>query len=223
MAFNITEFRNHFHSFSQPNHFDLYFRGGFTNNGFPNGMKHSEYDKYFMANGMKHRAFSTQLPGRTLDVVERKYSGPTRLVPTGYVYQALPISIYETREHNVKPFFDKWMETVAQHDYWFTKYYDDIIMPNLVLDLYPKNPKISSAKQATPIATYILSEVYPISMNAVQLDWNTTNALTIINIEIQYHRWVAVDYTPKTDLHYDGGVNKLPSQTEQQRQNSFVT
>lgn len=198
MAFNINKFRSQFNTFAQPNHFDMMFVGG-KDGTLPAKMKYNEGDEYFFNRGMKHRAFSTQLPGRTLDVVERKYSGPARLIPTGYVYQALPISIYENHANNVKPFFDKWMSLVAEQDFWYTKYYDDIIVPELRLHLYPKSPKSDSANDALPIKTYILTEVYPISVNAVQLDWNTTNALTIINVEIQYHKWKMQEYIEYED------------------------
>ncbi len=215
MAFNITEFRNHFLTFAQPNHFDMVFVGGENSAGvgLPKAMHYNEGDEYFFNRGIKHRAFSTQLPGRTLDVVERKYSGPTRLVPTGYVYQTLPISIYENHANNVKPFFDRWMETISSHDYWYTKYYDDIIVAELRLHLYPKNAMGDSAKDALPIKTYILKEVYPISVNAVQLDWNTTNAMTIINVELQYHHWERAEYTQYGDSFTPSSPEKPKQQT----------
>ena len=202
MAFNITNFRSQIKTFSQPNHFDMMF------NGVPKGFNPSNpdiatfpynSDNYFHNTGMRYRAFSTHLPGRTLDVVERRYSGPSRLIPTGYVYQALPISIYENHANNVKPFFDRWMSLIAENDYWFVKYYDDIIIPELRLHLYSKASTKDSANDATPIKTYILSEVFPISINSVQLDWNTTNAVTIINVEIQYHSWKLMDYVKYDD------------------------
>lgn len=215
MAFNIRDFRAEFKTFSQPNHFDLMFNGVPPALGKTWGNKS---DEYFHNRGMMHRAFSTQLPGRTLDVVERRYSGPTRLIPTGYVYQAMPISIYENSARNVKPFFDRWMSLISERDGWFTKYYDDIIVKELRLHLYEKASKKDSANSALPIKTYQLLEVYPISVNAVQLDWNTTNAVTIINVELQYHTWKIMDeskYDDDFDNTFEGTreVNKTPVNT----------
>lgn len=211
MAFNIRNFRSEFRTFSQPNHFDMMFVGQ-----LPLGMRDYAICEYFSTTGMRHRAFSTQLPGRTLDVVERRYSGPTRLIPTGYVYQALPISIYENSAGNVKYFFDKWMSLIAEQDYWFTKYYDDIIIEDLRLQLYSKLSKKDSAGGAVPTKTYILKEVFPISVNAVQLDWNTTNAVTIINVELQYYKWQLADTIAYDDSFDDfegkkNSINKTPT------------
>ena len=61
-----------------------------------------------------------------------------------------------------------------------------------------------------------MKEVFPISVNAVQLDWNTTNAVTIINVELQYYKWQLADTIAYDDSFDDfegkkNSINKTPT------------
>lgn len=188
MAFNIKAFRSNLKSYAQPNHFSMAFIGP-----APTGAKFTDDELKLFGTDFKFRAFSTSLPGRNLDTLDRRYTGPSRLIPTGYAYQPLTISILETENHDVRGFFDKWMSFVSEGDSWFCKYYDEIIVQELRLELYTRNPWADSAGSATPVKVYTLKEVYPIAVTATQLDWGSNNNITIINVELQYYIWTATD------------------------------
>lgn len=184
MAFNTTKFRAEMakNNFAQPCHFELQFVGNPPKLPFQD----KELEIFY---GMKLKAFSTQLPGMIIDTIERRYHGPTRLIPTGFVYQQLPLMIYENSQHTVRGMFDTWMEGIAANKDWFVRYYDDIIVPEMRLSLYERKAPSDSAGDALPIKTYIFEEVYPISVSAVQLDWSATNTLMGVSIDMQYHKW----------------------------------
>lgn len=187
MAFNTQAFRANLKSFAQPNHFSMSFIGP------PKGLNFTEDETRLFDTNFKFRAFSASLPGRNLDTLERRYTGPSRLIPTGYAYQPMTISILETENHDVRGLFDRWMNHVASYDSWFSKYYDDIIAQELRLELYTRSPWLDSAGGATPVKVYTLKEVYPIAVTATQLDWGSNNNITVINVELQYYIWTATD------------------------------
>lgn len=213
MAFNAAKFRANLINFAQPNHFELRFIGP-----LPDGTFNKAETNFFNTN-FSFRAFSAQLPGRTLDTLERRYSGPSRMVPTGYVYQPMQISILENEDYDVRGFFDKWMNLVSGRDSWFCKYYDDLIVQRLVLSLYPRNSVNlgkDSAGEAVPSKVYTLHEVYPISVTSSQLDWGSNNVITVITVELQYHMWTPSDtideYVPPIKEGTKLKSNQVPNQ-----------
>lgn len=207
MAFNTERFRSNLVNFAQPNHFEMAFIGPIPKAPF-NEAEIKLFDTTF-----RFRAFSSQLPGRTLDTLERRYSGPSRMVPTGYAYQPMQISILETENHDVRGFFDKWMNLVASNDSWYCKYYDDIIVQQLRLELFTRHCWLDSAGGSTPVKVYTLHEVYPIAVTATQLDWGSNNTITVINVELQYYIWTASEPSVPTDDVGSKGTEQIPGNT----------
>ena len=62
-----------------------------------------------------------------IDVIERRYHGPYRLIPVGFTFQQMPIMLYEDTSYSVRKPFDIWMYSIAPDRDLFVKYYDDII------------------------------------------------------------------------------------------------
>lgn len=188
MPFNLQNFRADMNKtgFAQPNHYEIQMVG------MPAGINFSDKQKEIF-NGLPLKVYSTQLPGVILDTLERRYHGPIRLIPTGFVYQQLPVMIYENADYGVRDAFDTWIYGLTERDGWFTKYYDDIIVPQMYLKLYSRTGEVDANGNLKPIKTYVFNEVYPISVSATQLDWAANNSIMGINIELQYHSWGVVD------------------------------
>lgn len=222
MAFNTKDFRANLKTYAQPNHFSMSFIGPppgakITKGGSSPGPNFTEDELRLFDTNFKFRAFATSLPGRNLDTLDRRYTGPSRLIPTGYAYQPLLISILETENHDVRGFFDKWMGYIADGASWFSRYYDDIIVQEMRLELYTRSPWLDSAGGATPVKVYTLKEVYPIAVTATQLDWGSNNNITVINVELQYYIWTSSDpflgpqkYVPPKQTSKPGDVTRGP-------------
>jgi len=190
MAFNTQVFRKTLDkNYVQPNHYEIEFVGA-----PPAILKDKSVAAAF--NNVKMKCFSTQLPGMVLDVIERRYNGPYRLIPVGFTFQQMPIMLYEDSSYSVRKLFDTWMYSIAEDRDLFVKYYDDIIAQQMNIYLYKKGAP--GAKELIPVRTYMLEEVYPLSVSPVQLDWSANNTIMGVNIELQYHRWSVMDGAPAT-------------------------
>lgn len=201
MAFNVENFRKYMASgFVQPNHYEIEFVGA------PPAILQSS-SIYSTFSGVKMKCFSTQLPGMVLDVIERRYSGPYRLIPVGFTFQQLPIMLYEDSYYNVRTLFDTWMYSIAEDRDLFVKYYDDIIAKQMNIYLYKKG----GDGELQPIRTYMLEEVYPLSVSPVQLDWSANNTVMGVNIELQYHRWSVMEGAPTATKKPRGASTNRPA------------
>lgn len=206
MAFNTEKFRKSFGSHVQPNHYTVEFIGK------PNLPNFTPEQNAIFDSGVGMRCFSTQLPGLILDTIERRYSGPYRLIPVGFVYQQVPIMLYENENFEVRGLFDSWMYGIAENRDLFVRYYDDIIAHEMRVHLFNRYPNILDG-EATPVKTYIFEEVYPLSVGAVQLDWSANNTILGVNVEIQYHRWSVINHQNNAGARDNTVPYKAPLQS----------
>ncbi len=175
MAFNTNTFRKNLVSLANPAHFEIRL-SGFNNINIFNKKELAVIDK------IPYRAFSSQIPGSYIDTVDRTYSGPRRAVPVGIQFQPIPIMIYEPKTYVVRQIFDKWHKYIANiGQAWNVPYYDNCIAQTLNLTTFDK--------LGNAVVTYIMHEVYPISVTPIQVDWSYSNSYVVTNVEFQYHRW----------------------------------
>lgn len=188
MAFNTANFRRSMNKgFVQPNHYEIEFVGA-----PPAILKDKNVSDSF--GGAKMRCFAAQMPGMVLDVIERRYSGPYRLIPVGFTFQIMPLMLYEDSDYSVRNLFDTWMYSIAEDRDLFVKYYDDIIAKQMNIYLYKKGG--GAKDEMEPVRTYMLEEVYPLSVSPIQLDWSANNTVIGVSIELQYHRWSVMEGRP---------------------------
>lgn len=188
MAFNTTDFRNKLVSIASPATFEIRL-SGFDKINIFNKKERAAIDY------IPYRAFSSQIPGTYVDTIDRTYSGPRRMVPIGLQYQSCPIMIYEPKTYMIRQIFDKWHKYISSiGQTWNTPYYDNCIADNLVLTTFDKMGK--------PIISYIMHEVFPISVTPVQVDWGSSNSYVVTNVEFQFHRW-------DVNYHYERATNPL--------------
>ena len=186
MPFNAKNFREKLGTIAKPSMFDLHFINP------PSAIFIEEDKKVF--GEIPFRAYSSQLPGINLDTVERRYHGPQRMIPVGYFFQQLNMSIIETADYGMRRIFDHWVTKIApDKNGYFLNYYDEIIASELLLKVYKKSPNIgSNPTDVKPVRTYKLEEVYPITISPIVLDWGYRDTFSAVNIELAYRKWSIV-------------------------------
>lgn len=132
-------------------------------------------------------AHVAELPARQMDVLERRYNGPVRNVPTGHTYATMNIEFLENSDYNIRNYFNLWQnEIFKETEAWKVPFYKDIIADYLDIDLYgPDGRKMS---------TYRIFEVFPIAISSTNLGWALNNQAMPTNIEFAYHRWEEMNF-----------------------------
>jgi hypothetical protein len=132
-------------------------------------------------------AQTAEIPARQLDVVERRYNGPIRSVPTGHTYSTLNIEYFETSDYNIRNYFNTWQnEIFKETEAWKVPFYRDIIAPWIDIELFGPDGRRMSA--------YRIYEVFPVTISSTQLGWGLTNQSMNTNIEFAYHRWEELSF-----------------------------
>lgn len=136
-------------------------------------------------------AQSAEIPARQLDVLERRYNGPIRNVPTGHTYSTLNIEYFENADYKIRNYFNTWQnEIFKETEAWKVPFYKDIIVPWIDIELFgPDGRKMS---------VYRIHEVFPITISSTQIGWAMVNQSMTTNIEFAYHRWEELSFN-RTD------------------------
>jgi len=184
MPFNAQDFRSHLSTnggLAQNNHFEVIL----TTPKILNGDALASFtDKLTM------RAHMVDMPARTLETLDRRYSGPMRNIPVGHTYTTLQLEFIETGDRKTRMFFDEWQEAMMRStNGWDVPYYNDLICPTIELRLFNRYSSQISA-------SYVFHECFPVSIGANQLAWETQNQGIMVPIEIAYYRWENSLVTP---------------------------
>lgn len=192
MAFNANDFRQSFNNggtnntplslTASPAYFEVHF-GGMPGCLTRSDMRSSTAKKLDKAaRSIKYRAKAADLPARQMVSVQRAFNGPHKLVPYSSIYSTSIIEFIETADFDIRTLFDTWQGMIEgnQRDY-VSEYYDDIILPELIVRAFDKSGK---AKQE-----WIFYNVFPVSVNPSQLNWDSKSSYITVPIELSYHRW----------------------------------
>lgn len=191
MAFNANDFRQSFNNgtnntplslTASPAYFEVEF-GGMPGCLMRSDMRWSTAKKLDKAaRSIKHRAKAADLPARQMVSVQRAFNGPHKLVPYSSIYSTSIIEFIETADFDIRTLFDTWQGMIEgnQRDY-VSEYYDEIILPELIVRAFDKSGK---AKQE-----WIFYNVFPVSVNPSQLNWDSKSSYITVPIELSYYRW----------------------------------
>lgn len=130
---------------------------------------------------LKFTAERAELSGRTFSTTQQKIYGVTELFPIQSVYNTIDIS-FLVRDKNFfeKQVFDKWMDFINPVDTFDFKYKDD----------YRGTVKIHQySASGDPLYDVQLFDIFPISMNQLNLDWSAQNEFHRLIITFAYTYW----------------------------------
>lgn len=121
------------------------------------------------------------LPGTNFATTPSRTFGEIRELPYDKTYDNLTMTFYVDRQMKVKSLFDNWLNKVRNPDTRTFNYYDEYTTPIWVF-VQDLNDKTTYSMK--------LSECYPKTVSAVQLD-NQTKDVMKLSVTFQYRYWEA--------------------------------
>lgn len=150
---------------------------------------------------------STSLPTMTTDVVEYKYKGKSIPIPISCDYtQEWDCNFIVDDHHNVKSFFDSWIErfSIRGENNTFTgKEFSDVVLPtggiftqnvvNVKIVQYGFNAEIApfNSNEQFKEATYMLYNVFPVSVSGIKFD--TEDEIQTITVSFKFSHFERID------------------------------
>lgn len=179
MAFNVSKFKNAIKDSSPvtgTNTFEVQFIG------LPNALK-TQNSKFHQAyNNMRFRCSNAQLPSKITTSTQLQLAGHALNIPYSATNQPLSVEFIETPSLHIRTFFETWFNLIENSkNKYKSHYYDDLIMDKVLLKVFSPCGKT--------VGNYEFNEVFPQSIAVNQLDWNSTNSILTIPVELQYYNW----------------------------------
>jgi hypothetical protein len=128
---------------------------------------------------LKYRCEAAQLPGRTFATAEQKTYGPIEKYPYLTTYNDLDLTFIITDDMQEKYVFDTWLEYInpaTSNNFKYKEDYSTVITVN----------QYDAQNKMTYSADFF--EVYPISINQLDLDWSS-DGYHKLTVTFSYTRW----------------------------------
>lgn len=131
------------------------------------------------------RCEAAEIPGRSVATTEYKDWGVPSKIGYAPIYADLGLTLLLSEDLREKKFFEAWQDAViGDHRVdqkttkgWNTRYYDNYVG---TVEIQQKNQK------GEVVATYKLEETFPLIVNPVSLDWNSTNEVSKLQVSMAY-------------------------------------
>jgi len=128
-------------------------------------------------------AENTQLPQTRINTSRQQIFGPPSFHPQNAEYGGdnLSISFHLDREMTVKRFFDVWVDGIVNRASGVVAYQAEYMCQNLLINQLDEQDNIMYQARFT--------DVFPVSVNPVQLDSGLSNQVSKLNVTFNYRRW----------------------------------
>jgi len=123
------------------------------------------------------------LPGRLIQTTDfSPWRNPIK-IPTGYTDEDVNMTFYLTNDYYAKNILDKWMQSIINVDSYLLSYPEQ----------YRSNIQIHQLDERDNIRyTSVLVDAYPIGVNSVELDNNTTDSFQKVTATFTYKTFTQV-------------------------------
>jgi hypothetical protein len=181
MATSVTSVQNFIGNFrkkdpARVNRFQVLIPSVAAYNGIPNGVVPI---KPGIVKNFEHFCHVTQLPGKTLATAEQRTYGPIEKHPYLSTYNDIDLTFYMDGDLEIKNYFDSWFNYINNtkfNDFEYKKNY----CSNITIIQYDL--------QDRPVYTVTCIDAYPVSMNQMDLDWNS-DSLHSLTVTFAYTYW----------------------------------
>lgn len=138
-------------------------------------------------------AESVSIPGRQFLTEEHKMFGTRRLMPYGVLYENMSITFMCTNSMIERTFFDIWHKHIIDPTSQYMKYYEDYIGTVIVQKIDNSVSPLSNLTNL--VSTYVLEEAYPVTIQAQDMSYSSTDEYLKLTVEFSYARWRnTIDY-----------------------------
>lgn len=166
---------------------------------------------------MAFMAESVSIPGRQFRTTNHYIYGSYRRMPVGVEYQPLMVTYICSNSMVERHFFDIWHQFIQSPTSQYMEYYNDYVGSITIKKLMNSGLLASTTAGSFPpslnnpiveignvMATYILEEAYPVSIQAQELSYASDDYLRL-TVEFSYRTWRA---EPLSMLFDDGSQVK---------------
>ena len=172
---SISDFKSNFNGGARPNLFKCRIN-------FPDGNKNTMERASFMIK-------AAQLPSSVIGQIEVPYRGRKLKVAGDRTFESWTITVINDTTFDIRNAFESWMDRVNSHSRNVSA--DAVVGQHLN---YLRNMEVVQLDRdgdEAGIKTYTFIDAYPINIGAIELNYETVDAVEEFTVELSYHYWTS--------------------------------
>jgi hypothetical protein len=128
---------------------------------------------------------AAQIPTSSVGVVEVPYFGRVVKIPGNKTFENWTVTIINDEDFNIRNAMEKWMGAMGTHEK------NTQVVSAGAGTLYGQASVHQYAKTGgtTPLATYSFVNIFPVNVAAIDLAWETNDAIEDFTVEFAYDYW----------------------------------
>ena len=144
----------------------------------------------------KYLCKAAQIPASTVASIDVPFRGRILKVAGDRTFETWTITVINDEDYKIRKYFEGWMQRIAQYaDASGLSKPGSYMESAKVMQLGRKETTESAAegKGLDILATYTFHDIFPISLGAIQLNYESTNVIEEFQVELQVNYWTPDD------------------------------
>lgn len=130
----------------------------------------------------------SEIPGTAFNPITLKYAGREVKYAGSRTYTNLTVTVINDEAFRTRRAFEQWMDAIQTRD-------TNISPLTAPLSHGPTGYAgtgnvIQYDKQGNPIRTYVFTDMYPVTLGSIALDWSNDSNIEEYTVEFAYQYWV---------------------------------
>ena len=172
---NLSQFKNHFLGGARPNLFEAEIM-------FPTAVSGGA----IAANKSRFLIKGAQLPSSVIAPIEVPYRGRKLKVAGDRTFEPWTITVINDSKMEIRNAFENWMNLINRHTSNTSAFTTDPF--GYYKDMYVKQ---LTRESSVPVKKYTFVGAFPTNISAIDLNYETNDAVEEFTVELNYQYWIA--------------------------------
>jgi hypothetical protein len=166
---------------------------------FPTGVDYKPDDTFRML------VKAASLPASNLGVIDVPFRGRNLKIAGDRTFDPWSITVINDTDFKIRTAFEQWMNLINKHEDNAGKlepstYQEDVFVKQLGRTSFSSTTETTSSKQIPVLKAYKFYGVFPTSVSAIDLSYDSADTIEEFTVDLQVQWWDALDSSGKTQL-----------------------
>ena len=146
----------------------------------------------------KYLCKAAQIPASTVASIDVPFRGRILKVAGDRTFETWTITVINDEDYKIRKYFEGWMQRIAQYADASGLSKPGSYMESAKVKQLGRKETTESAAEGSGLnvlATYTFHDIFPISLGAIQLNYESTNVIEEFQVEMQVNYWTPDDVT----------------------------
>jgi len=166
---------------------------------FPSGVGYTPDDTFRML------VKAASLPASTIGIIDVPFRGRNLKIAGDRTFDPWSITVINDVDFKIRTAFEQWMNLINKHQDNAGKlepstYQEDVFVKQLGRTPFSSTAQNTSSQQIPVLKAYKFYGVFPTSVSAIDLSYDSTDTIEEFTVDLQVQWWDALDSNGQTQL-----------------------